>query len=268
MPIQNSHSERQKRSQARAQAIPTPTPRAPLDGIPEVPQLRVYLDKGQNLEGATPSRKERAGPRRSSTFSGVVGGFPGISRTTFRIPGKKGEYEEENSVEEEDSDGTEYVPDPVGASKGTGGPTLSPSNHPVSHQSEPSLLAIIQQMTCIITNLQEASSFEASIPQAFKALSMKAPEHFDGTQPFKVRSFTQACELILNHDLEYFSRDRKKVLYPTSFPIGRASKCIENSLSNLTNQYPEYFLNHWSLFESQLFTLFGDPNVSGKLKQS
>ncbi|MBW0479129.1 hypothetical protein O181_018844 [Austropuccinia psidii MF-1] len=59
--------------------------------------------------------------------------FPGLSRTTFKGPG---EEEEENSVEEEESDGTEGVPAPVGASQGTGGPTLAQSNQPVSHQSE------------------------------------------------------------------------------------------------------------------------------------
>ncbi|MBW0530060.1 hypothetical protein O181_069775 [Austropuccinia psidii MF-1] len=61
--------------------------------------------------------------------------------------------EEENSVEEEESDGSEGVPAPVGASQGTGRPTLAQSNQPVSHQPEPSLLAIMQQMTQIMANL-------------------------------------------------------------------------------------------------------------------
>ncbi|MBW0512608.1 hypothetical protein O181_052323 [Austropuccinia psidii MF-1] len=39
-----------------------------------------------------------------------------------------------------------------------------------------------------------------------------------------------------------------------------AAKWIEPYLSNLTNKDPNYLLNSWSLFESQLFTLFGDPN--------
>ncbi|MBW0526342.1 hypothetical protein O181_066057, partial [Austropuccinia psidii MF-1] len=136
-----------------------------------------------------------------------------LSRTTLKGPGEDGEEEEENSVEEEESNGTEGFPSPVGASQGTGGPTLAQSD-----QSEPSLLAIIQQMTQVMANLQLASSSEASRPPAFKTPSMKAPEFFDGTQPFK--------------------------------PY----------LSNLTNQDPSYLLNSWKLFESQLFTLFGDPN--------
>ncbi|MBW0548239.1 hypothetical protein O181_087954 [Austropuccinia psidii MF-1] len=89
---------------------------------------------------------------------------------------------------------------------------------------------------------------------------MKAPECFDGTQPFKVRSFIQLCRLIFHNDPPHFSQYRKKVLYATSFLIGRASKWIEPYLSNLTNQDPSYLLNSWKLFESQLFTLFGDPN--------
>ncbi|MBW0545492.1 hypothetical protein O181_085207 [Austropuccinia psidii MF-1] len=85
-----------------------------------------------------------------------------MSRTTFRGPGEDGEEEEENSVEEEESDGTEAAPAPVGASEGTRGPTLAQSDQPVSHQTEPSLLDILQQMTQIMANLQAAVSSEVS----------------------------------------------------------------------------------------------------------
>ncbi|MBW0504903.1 hypothetical protein O181_044618 [Austropuccinia psidii MF-1] len=89
---------------------------------------------------------------------------------------------------------------------------------------------------------------------------MKAPECFDGTQPFKLRSFIQSCQLIFHNDLANFPQDRKKVLYATSFLIRRAAKWIEPYLSNLTNQDPSYLPNSSKLFESQLFTLFGDLN--------
>ncbi|MBW0500238.1 hypothetical protein O181_039953 [Austropuccinia psidii MF-1] len=221
MPIQLSPHARQTRSQARTQAVLTPTPRTPFDGTPEVPQMRAHLDGGPNVEGAALSRKEGRVPRRSSSF-------PGISRTTLKGPGEDGEEEEENYVEEEGSDGTEGVPAPVGASQGTGGPTLAQSNKPASYQSEPSLLAIMQQITQIMDNLQAASSSEASRPPAFKTPSMKAPEFFVGTQPFKVRSFIQSCQLILHNYLANFSKDRKKVFYATSLLIGRAAKWIED----------------------------------------
>ncbi|MBW0480621.1 hypothetical protein O181_020336, partial [Austropuccinia psidii MF-1] len=133
------------------------------------------LHRGPTLKGAAPSWKEGRGPRRSSSFSGVVGGFLGLLRTTFKGPGESGEEEEEKSVEEEGSDGTEGVPAPVGASQGTGGPAIAQSNQPVSHQSEPSSLDIMQKMTQIMANLQAASSSEASRPPAFKTPSMKAP---------------------------------------------------------------------------------------------
>ncbi|MBW0555400.1 hypothetical protein O181_095115 [Austropuccinia psidii MF-1] len=118
MHVQNSPPARQTRSQARAQAVLTPTHGAPLDGNPEVPQLR--------------------------------------EQTTFNGPGENGEEDDENSVEEEGYYGTEGVPAPVGASQGTGGPTLAQSNQP-----EPSLLEIMQQMTHIMANLQATSSSEA-----------------------------------------------------------------------------------------------------------
>ncbi|MBW0491269.1 hypothetical protein O181_030984, partial [Austropuccinia psidii MF-1] len=50
----------------------------------------------------------------------------------------------------------------------------------------------MRQMTQIMANLQAASSSESSRPPAFKTPSMKAPKCFDGTQPFKVRSFIQS----------------------------------------------------------------------------
>ncbi|MBW0479288.1 hypothetical protein O181_019003 [Austropuccinia psidii MF-1] len=203
---------------------------------------------------------EGRGPRRSNSFSEAVGRFPGLSRSTFKGPGEGGEEEEENSVKEEESDGTEGVPAPVGTSQGTGEPTLSQSNQPVSHQSEPSLLAIMQKMTQIMANLQAASSSEASRPPAFKTPSMKEPEFFDGTQPIKVRRFIQSFKLIFHNDPANFSQYRKKVLYATPFFIGRAAKWIEPYLPNLRNQVPNYLLNSWKLFESQLFSLFGDPN--------
>ncbi|MBW0470689.1 hypothetical protein O181_010404 [Austropuccinia psidii MF-1] len=161
MPIQHSPAERQNRSQARTQAVFTPTPRAPLDGTPAFPQCRAQLDRGPRMEGAAPSRKEGRGPKRSSLLSGVAGGFPGTSRTIFKGAGEDGEKEEENSVEEEEADGTEGAPAPVGAPQGTWGPTLAQSAQPCSHQSEPSLLAIMQQMTQIMANLQAASSSES-----------------------------------------------------------------------------------------------------------
>ncbi|MBW0574673.1 hypothetical protein O181_114388 [Austropuccinia psidii MF-1] len=204
MHAQHSPHARQTRAQARAQAFLTPAPRAHLDGTPEVSRLRAQLDRGPILEGEAPSRKE--------------------VRVTFKGPGEDGEEEEENSVEEERSDGTEGVPAPVGVSQGTVGPTLAQSNHqPSSYQHEPSLLAIMQKVTQIMANLQSASSSEETIPPAFKSPYMKASECFDGTQTFKVGSFIQSCQLIFHNYLEDFSQDRNKVLYATSFLIGRAA---------------------------------------------
>ncbi|MBW0472053.1 hypothetical protein O181_011768 [Austropuccinia psidii MF-1] len=167
---------------------------------------------------------------------------------------------EDGEEEEEESYGTKGFPAPVGAAQGTGGLTLAHSNQPVAHQSEPSLLSIMQQMTQNMANIQAASVSESSRPPAFKTPSMKAPECFDVTQPFKVRSFIQSFQLIFHNDPANLSQDRKKVLYATSFLFGRAAKWIEPYLSNLNNPDTNYLLNSWNLFESQLFTLFGNPS--------
>ncbi|MBW0500349.1 hypothetical protein O181_040064 [Austropuccinia psidii MF-1] len=159
MPVQHSPPSRHTKSQARAQAVLTPTPRACLNGTPAVPQLRAQLDRRPHI-------------------------------TILQVLVKM--MEEDNSLEEEDSDGTEVIPSPVGESQGTGGPTLSQSNQPVSQQSEPSLFYIMQQMTHIMANLQADSSYKDSRSPAFKTPSMKASECFYSIQPFKVRSFIQS----------------------------------------------------------------------------
>ncbi|MBW0485945.1 hypothetical protein O181_025660 [Austropuccinia psidii MF-1] len=96
---------------------------------------------------------------------------------------------------------------------------------------------------------------------------MKAPECFDGTQPFKVRNFIQFFQLIFHNDPANISQDRNKFLYATLLIIGRDAKWIEPYLSNLTNQDLNYLLNSWNLFESKLFTFFGDPNEVRKAEE-
>ncbi|MBW0489067.1 hypothetical protein O181_028782 [Austropuccinia psidii MF-1] len=115
MPAQQSPSSRQTRSQTNSQALLTPNPRDPLDGTP--------------VEGR--------GPGRSSSFSRAVGTVPCISRTNCKGPAEDGKDEEDNSLEEKGSDGIDVAPAPVGTPQGTGGPTLSQFNQPVSQKSQP-----------------------------------------------------------------------------------------------------------------------------------
>ncbi|MBW0547263.1 hypothetical protein O181_086978 [Austropuccinia psidii MF-1] len=77
------------------------------------------------MEGAAPSIQEGRGPRISSSFSGIVGAFPGISKISLKGLGEDYEEEEENSWQEEESDGTEFFPAPVGESQGTECSSLS-----------------------------------------------------------------------------------------------------------------------------------------------
>ncbi|MBW0587249.1 hypothetical protein O181_126964 [Austropuccinia psidii MF-1] len=119
------------------------------------------------IQHSPPARQTRAQARTQAvptpTPRAPLDGTPAV-------PQLRAQLEEENSVEEEGSDGTEAAPAPVGASQGTGRPTLAQSDQPVSHQSEPSLLAIMQQMTQIIANLcqpvtqNQSTSMTAKIP--------------------------------------------------------------------------------------------------------
>ncbi|MBW0591718.1 hypothetical protein O181_131433 [Austropuccinia psidii MF-1] len=194
MHVQHSLPARQTGSQARALAFLTPTPRAPLDSTPAVSQLRTHCGRSSTIQ---------EGRKRAKKIKLIL-----------RSEDEE-EEEEENSVEEEESDGTEGAPAPVGVPQGTGEPNLAQSDQPASHQSEPSLLAIMQQMTQIMANLQAGLVSDSSRPPDCKTPSMKEPECFDGTQPFKVRSFIQCFKLIFCNYLANFSQDRKKVLYVT-----------------------------------------------------
>ncbi|MBW0503665.1 hypothetical protein O181_043380 [Austropuccinia psidii MF-1] len=102
-----------------------------------------------------------------------------------------GEYGE---GEEEESKGIEVFPSPVGASEGTGEINSARLNKPFSRQSDTSSLAIIQQMTQIIPNLQAGSSLPA-----FKAPSMRAPDQFDRTKNLKIASLIKSWKLILHN---------------------------------------------------------------------
>ncbi|MBW0584053.1 hypothetical protein O181_123768 [Austropuccinia psidii MF-1] len=79
-----------------------------------------------------------------------------MSKTSIQGLGKDSEEEEDNSVEEEQSDGNRAVTALVGASEMTGGPTLAQYNQLFSHKSYPSLLAIIKPITKIMAKLQAA----------------------------------------------------------------------------------------------------------------
>ncbi|MBW0527322.1 hypothetical protein O181_067037 [Austropuccinia psidii MF-1] len=85
----------------------------------------------------------------------------------------------------------------------------------------------MQQMTQIMANLQAASSSESSRPPAFKTPSMKAPECSDGTQPFKVRSFIQSCQLIFLITWKTSLKTERRFSIPPHFSLAG----LQNGLS-------------------------------------
>ncbi|MBW0559630.1 hypothetical protein O181_099345 [Austropuccinia psidii MF-1] len=267
MPIQYSPPAKNTRSQ-RNPAVLTPTARVPLDHTPSVHQLSQNLDRGPPMEGEAPSRRGGMKPIRSRSFSGLLGGYPGMSEGARERLGEVEDEEGEGSVEEEDSGETEVADAFSNAPEVPQGSNLAPTNQPLVSQSDPSFLKIMDKMATIMGQLsQEAVPRDNSKAPAFKTPSMKAPDCFDGTQAHKLRGFVQTFQSIFHNDPANFFSDRKKALYSTSFLTGRAGKLIEPYLSNISNEDPSYLLNNWKLFETQLFTLFGDPNEFRKAEQ-
>ncbi|MBW0581071.1 hypothetical protein O181_120786 [Austropuccinia psidii MF-1] len=106
----------------------------------------------------------------------------------------------------------------------------------------------MQAMIKILANLQDNSSSKAERPPEFKTPSIKEPDFFYGTKPFKIRGLSQSWKLIFQNNKEMFSEYKKKVLNATPFPTGTTAKCIEPYLSNITNKDPDYLLNNRELF--------------------
>ncbi|MBW0580352.1 hypothetical protein O181_120067 [Austropuccinia psidii MF-1] len=261
MPVLHSPQAKNTRSQ-NTPAVLTPTARAPLDYTPSVHQLSANLDRGPPMEGPSPSRRGGMKSRRSRSFSGLLGGYPGMSEGARAILGEVEDEEGEESGEIEVADALENPPEE------SQGSNLALSSHPLVSQADPSLLKMMEQMTQFMGQLTQAvAPRDSSKAPAFKTPSIKEPDSFDGTKAHKLGGFIQSCQLIFHNDPANFFSDRKKVLYSNSFLNGRARKWIESYLSNISNEDPSYLLNNWPLFESQLFTLFGDPNEVRKAEQ-
>ncbi|MBW0530724.1 hypothetical protein O181_070439 [Austropuccinia psidii MF-1] len=182
-----------------------------------------------------------------------------------------GEAEDEEGVEyveDEESEETEVVTALEGVPEASEAANLAHSNQPLVSKAKPSFLKMMEQMTQVMGQLTQAvASRDNSKAPAFRTPSMKAPDSFDGTQAHKLRGFIQSRQLIFHNDPANFLSDRKKVLYSTSFLTGRAGKWIEPYLSNISNEDPAYLLNNWKLSETQLLTLFGNPNEVRKAEQ-
>ncbi|MBW0569305.1 hypothetical protein O181_109020 [Austropuccinia psidii MF-1] len=171
---------------------------------------------------------------------------------------KAGDEEGEESLEEEETEVATALACGPGASEAA---NLNHSNKTLVSQAESNFLKMMEQMTQLMGQLTQAVAPRGDYkPPAFKTPSMKAADFFDGTQAHKLRGFIQPCQLIFHNYPANFVSDRKKFLYSSSFLPGRAGKWIEPYLFIISNEDPSYLLNNWHLFETQLLTLFGDPN--------
>ncbi|MBW0535273.1 hypothetical protein O181_074988 [Austropuccinia psidii MF-1] len=108
MPVQHSPPTKNTRSQ-RNPAVLTPTARVPVECTPSVDKMSANLDRGPQKEGAAPYRRGGMKSRRSIPFSGLLGGYPGMSEGARARLGEIKDEEVEESLEEEDSWETEVA---------------------------------------------------------------------------------------------------------------------------------------------------------------
>ncbi|MBW0553304.1 hypothetical protein O181_093019 [Austropuccinia psidii MF-1] len=170
--------------------------------------------------------------------------------------------------EEEESEETEVEAFLAGVTEAPEAPNRAISNQPIVSQDEKNFFKMMEKMTQFMRQLtQEVSLVEKPRSPELKTLSIKIPNNYDGTQAHKLGRFIQSFQLTLHHDPESFFSDRNKALYSTSFLAGRAGKLIEKYRSNIYHKDHSRLLNHWKVFKTQLFTLFGDPNEARKAEK-
>ncbi|MBW0497002.1 hypothetical protein O181_036717 [Austropuccinia psidii MF-1] len=114
--IQYSPPAKNTRSQ-RNPAVLTPTASVPLDCTPSVNQLSSNLDRG-----AAPSGRGGRKSRRSRSFSGLLGGYPGMSE------GAIARLVEAEDEEGEESEETEVATALAGVSEASEAANLAHSN--------------------------------------------------------------------------------------------------------------------------------------------
>ncbi|MBW0477892.1 hypothetical protein O181_017607 [Austropuccinia psidii MF-1] len=146
MPVQHSPPGKNTVSQ-RNPAVPTLTARVPLDCTPSVYQMSIDLDRGPPMEGAGPSRRGGMKSRRSRSFSGRLGGHPGMSEGAKARLGEVEDEEGEESVEEEDS--------LANAPEVSQGSNLAPTNQTTVSKCDPSLLKLMQKMATIMVQFSQ-----------------------------------------------------------------------------------------------------------------
>ncbi|MBW0508921.1 hypothetical protein O181_048636 [Austropuccinia psidii MF-1] len=206
MPVQNRPLAKNTRSQ-RNPAVLNPTARVPLDCSPSVHQLSANLDRGPPMEGAVPSRRGGMKSRRSRSFSGLFGGYPGMSEGARA---RVGEAQDEEGKSEQ----TEVATALGGAPEPSQAANLAHSNKSLVSQAEPNFLNMMEHLTQFMGQLTQAvAPRDNSKAPALKTPSMKAPDSFDGTQAHKSRGFIQSCQLIFHNDASNFFSYREKVLY-------------------------------------------------------
>ncbi|MBW0463872.1 hypothetical protein O181_003587 [Austropuccinia psidii MF-1] len=128
------------------------------------------------MEGAAPSGREGVKSIRSRSFSGLLGGYLGMSEGERAIVGEAEDEEGEESVEEEDSGETDVADALENAPEVPQGSHLALSSQPLVSQTEPILLNMMEQMTQFMGKLTQAvSPRENSKAPDFKTPPMKAP---------------------------------------------------------------------------------------------
>ncbi|MBW0547367.1 hypothetical protein O181_087082 [Austropuccinia psidii MF-1] len=102
------------------------------------------------MEGAAPSRIGGMKSRRTRSFSGILGGYPGMSESARARLGEVEDEEGEESMEEEYSGETEVEDASQNSPEVPQGFNLAPTNQPLVSQSDPSLLKIMEKMATIM----------------------------------------------------------------------------------------------------------------------
>ncbi|MBW0473497.1 hypothetical protein O181_013212 [Austropuccinia psidii MF-1] len=110
------------------------------------------------MKGAAPSRRGGMKSRSSRFFSGLLGGYPGMSEGARGRVGEVEDEEGEASVEDQDSGETEVEDALANAPEVPQSSNLAPTNQSLVSQSHPSLPKIMEQMATIMGQPSQAAA--------------------------------------------------------------------------------------------------------------
>lgn len=140
--------------------------------------------------------------------------------------------------------------------------TMEPEVRESSIPDDPGPGDLAQALRTLSDTLRDIQSAQAASASSSsdKAVKIRDPEVFDGTDPQLLESFLSQCDLVYLTRPKQFTDDRKRIFYVISFLKGAAFDWFDPRVGSAQNSL---VYNDWNTFETELRTNFGPVDAEG-----